>query len=361
MFTYSSYVLFLEPIHKELPRVILTRDTHPHGLLPLDYPGNLSNLHSTLRFTFSQAMSSPTPSRRLNIHTTLANSPPPLTTHHTHPENDESMADPAKEANQRVPSPNQGLATDLRRINQAIDNLSSTAAANQPEPTQSSMVIHQQSRILEQKSPDAIKQRMANRLRGTNSDVSGHPFKNRFCKKASNTRHKPSKDDPPPPYVEDFRIPILHDTIASLEFQKSKLVQTNRLLHVRSSRNLNSFLAAKRAAEESVQEQADVKLRDMQERYQQLLAGENRISRTNNHTVQNPSAVWKHLEETHKTISEKNAALSKLEEELKVMKDKFEKMKMEKEKSDVNIMALVWALVGLAFMWLLGLVLWWDI
>lgn len=202
---------------------------------------------------------------------------------------------------------------------------------------------------------------MANRLRGNTSDVSDHPGKNRFCKKASNTGHKPSKDEPPPPYVEDFRIPILHGTIASLEFQKSKLIQTNRLLRVRNSRNSRNFLAAKEVAEESVQEQADAKLRDMQERYQRLLAGENRINRTNNHTVQNPSAVWKHLEETHKTISEKNAALSKQEDELKVMKDKFEKMKAEKEKSEVNVTALVWALVGLATMWILGLVLWWDI
>lgn len=349
-------MLFLESVKKELPRVTLTRTPTLTAS-----SRNLSNLHSTLRSTLSQTMSSPTPSRRLNIHTTLANSPPPLTTHYTHTENDESMADPAKEANQRVPSPNQGFATDLRRINQAIDYLSSSAAANQPEPTQSSMMIHHQPRILEQKPLDVIKQRMANRLRSSTSDVSGHPCKNRFCNKASNTRHKPSKDDPPPPYVEDFRIPILHDTIASLEFQKSKLIQTNRLLHVRNSRNLNSFLAAKKNTEESVQEQADVKFRGMQERYQQLLAGENRINRTNNNTVQNPSAVWKHLEETHKTISEKNAALSKQEDELKVMKDKFEKMKMEKEKSDINITALVWALVGLAIMWLFGLVLWWDI
>lgn len=241
-----------------------------------------------------------------------------------------------------------------------MEKLSRTEPANQPEPTQSSMMIHRQPRILEQKPLDVIKQRMANRLRGTTPDGSGHHFQNRFCKNASNTRHKPSNDDPPP-HVEDFRIPILQDTIASLEFQKSKLIQTNRLLQVRSRRNLNSFLAAKQAAEKSMEEQADAQFRGMQERYQQLLASENRINRTNNRTARNPSAVWKHLDETHKTISEKNAELSKQEDELNVMKDKLEKMKMDKEKSDVNVTALVWALFGLGFMWVLGLVLWWDI
>lgn len=268
------------------------------------------------------------------------------------------MADPVtKEANQRALSPNQRLAIDLRKMNWAIDNLSSTAAANQSEPTQLSMMIHHQPRILEQKPLDVIKQRMANHLLVITSDASGHHCRNRFCKKASNTSHQLSRDDPPPPYVEDFRIPILHDTIASLEFQKSKLIQTSRLLHVRNSRNLNSFLAAKKAAEESVQEQADFNFRGMQERYQRLLAGENLI----NQAVQNSSTVWRHLEETHKMISEKNAALGKQEEELKVMKDEFEKLKMEKEKSEVNVTALIWALVGLAAMWLLGLMLWWDI
>lgn len=241
-----------------------------------------------------------------------------------------------------------------------MDKLSRTEAANQPEPTQSSTMIHHQPRILEQKPLDVIKQRMATRLRGTTSDGSGHRFQNRFCKNASNTRHIPSNDDPSP-YVEDFRTRVLQDTIASLEFQKSKLIQTNRLLHVRSSRNLKSFLAAKQAAEESIEQQADAQFRGMQERYQQLLAGENRINRTNNRTARNPSAVWKHLEETHKTISEKHEALSKQEEELKVMKDKFEKMKMDKEKGDINVTGLIWALFGLAFMWVLGLVLWWDI
>lgn len=272
------------------------------------------------------------------------------------------MADPAKEADRRVPSPNQGLVKDIRKINQALDNLSSTEAANQPEPTQSSMMIHHQPRILDNKPLDIIKQRMANRLRGTASDVSGlHHCQKRLYKEASNTRHKPSNDDDPPPYVEDFRIHILHDTIASLEFQKSKLIQTNRLLHMRSSRNLSSFLAVKNAAEECIQEQAEAMFRAMQERHEQLLAGENRINHTNYHPVQNPSAVWKSLEETHKTIAEKDAALSKQEDELKGLKDKFEKMKIEKGKSDVNVTALVWAFVGLAFLWLMSLVLWWDI
>lgn len=270
------------------------------------------------------------------------------------------MADPAKEDSLRVPSPNQGLATDIRKINQVLDNLSGAEAANQPEPTQSSMMIHHQPRVLDEKPLDIIKQRMAN-LRGTASDVSGHYHsQNWLYKKASNTHHKASNDDPPP-YVEDFRIHILHDTIASLEFQKSKLIQTNRLLQMRSSRNLDSFLTVKNAAEESIQEQAEAKFRAMKENYEQMLAGDNRINFTNNHPIQNPSAVWKRLEETHKTISEKNAALSKQEDELKVMKDKFEKMKIEKEKSDVNATALIWALVGLAFMWLVSLVLWWDI
>lgn len=271
------------------------------------------------------------------------------------------MADPAKEANGRVPSPNQGLDTDIRKINHVLDSLCSTGATNQPEPTQSSMMIHRQPRILEHKPLDIIKQRMANRLRGTASDVSGHHHcQNRLYKKASNTRQEPSNDDPLP-YVEDLRIHILHDTIASLELQKSKLIQTNRLLQMRGSRNLNSFLAAKNAAEEIIQGQAEAKFLSMKERYEQMLAGENRINREDNHPIQNPSAVWKRLEETHKTISEKNAALSKQEDELKVMKDKFEKMKKEKEKGDVNVTALVWALVGLAFMWLVSLMLWWDI
>lgn len=263
-----------------------------------------------------------------------------------------------KEANQRALSPNQRLVTDLLKINEAIDNLASTAAANHPELTQSSMMIHHQPRIPEQRPLDVINQRMANRF---GVAPSNHHLENRFCKKASNTRQQSSKDDPPPPYVEDFRIPILHDTIASLEFQKSKLIQTNRLLHVRNSRNLNIFLAAKKAAEESVEEQADAKFRDMQERYQLLLAGENRINRMNDHAVQNSSIVWTNLEEMHRKISEKNAALGKQEDELKVMKDRFEKLKMEKEKSEVNVTALVWALVGLAAMWVLGLMLWWDI
>lgn len=242
-----------------------------------------------------------------------------------------------------------------------MDKLSGTEAANQPVPTQSSMMIHHQPRILEQKPLDVIKQRMANRLRGSTSDRSGHRFQNRFCKNASSTGQKPSNDDPPPPYVEDFRIPILQDTIDSLEFQKSKLIQTNRLLQVRSSRNLNSFLAAKQAAEESIEQQADAQFRAMQERYQQLLADGNRINHTDNRTVRNPSAVWTYLDKTHKTISEKNAALSKQEDELKVMKENLEKMKIDKEKSDINVTVLVWAFFGLAFMWLLNLMLWWDI
>lgn len=271
------------------------------------------------------------------------------------------MADPAtKGANQRVLSPNQRLATDLRKIDQAIDNLSSTELANEPEKTQSSIIIHQP-RIPEQKSLDVRNQRTSNHLRATTSDFSVHHCENRFCKKAPKIRHQPSRDDRPPPYVEDFRIPILHDTIASLEFQKSKLIQTNRLLHVRNSRNLNMLLAAKQATEQSVQEQADVKFRGMQERYEQLLAGENRITRMNKQAVQNSSTVWRHLEETHKTISEKNAALDKQEGELKAMKDKFEKLETEKEKSEVNVTALVWALLGLAAMWVVGLMLWWDI
>lgn len=271
------------------------------------------------------------------------------------------MADPAKEDNRRVPSPKQGLATDIRKINQVLDNLSGAEAENQPEPTQSSMMIHHQPRVLEQKPLDIIKQRMTNRLRGTASDVSGHHHsQNRLYKKASNTHNKASNDDPPP-YVEDCRIHILQDTIASLEFQKLKLIQTNRLLQMRSSRNLNSFLTVKNAAEESIQEQAEAKFRDMKESYEQMLAGENRINLTNNNPIQDPSAVWKRLEETHKTISEKNATLSKQEDELKVMKEKFEKMKIEKEQSDFNVTALIWALAGLAFMWLVSLVLWWDI
>lgn len=272
------------------------------------------------------------------------------------------MADPAtEEANQPVLSPNQRLATDLRKINEAIDSLSSTEVANEPEPTQSAMMIHHKPRIPEQKPVDVINQRIANHLRTTTSNISGNHCENRLCREAPNTRLPPGRDDPPPPYVEDFRIAILHDTIDSLEFQKSKLIQTNRLLHVRNSRNLNMFLAAKKAAEESVQEQADVKFRGMQERYEQLLAGETRMNRENDQAVQNSSMVWRHLEETHKTISEKNAALGKQEGELKAMKDKFEKLKMEKDKSEVNVTALVWALVGLAAMWLMGLMLWWDI
>lgn len=303
--------------------------------------------------TFSQILSS-----RFKIQTTFANNPSPLTAHNNYIKNNELMTDPVtEEANQRALIPYQRLDTDLREINWAIDNLSSTAAAKQSEPTQSSMMTHHQPRILEQKPLDVIKQRMANHLLVTTSDASGHHCNNRFCKKASNTIHQLSRDDPPPPYVEDFRIPILHDTIASLEFQKSKLIKTNGLLHLRNSRNLNSFLAAKKAAEESVQEQADFKFHGMQERYQRLLAGENRI----NQAVQNSSTEWRHLEETHKMISEKNAALGKQEEELEVMKGEFEKLKMEKEKSEINVTALVWALVGLAAMWLLGLMLWWDI
>lgn len=297
-----------------------------------------------------------------------------------------AMTDHApKEANQRALSPNQLLSKDLRKINQAIDNLAcASAAANQPERAQSSsMVIHHpQPRIAESKPVDIINQRLANYLGATTSDALGR-YDNRFCKKASNKRLDAPKDGPPPPYEGDFRIPILYDTIASLEFQKSKLIQTNRLLHVRNARNFSTLIAAKKAAEKSLKQQADIEFRLMQEKHhrQLLTLGVDCVdvgfdpasnSSGGSSNLNSPTTVGRILETTQKRIAANNAALETLRrdysnlvvkqlEDLRIMQDKIDKLKMEKENGDVNVTALVWALVGLAAMWVMGLMLWWDI
>lgn len=295
----------------------------------------------------------------------------PLTAHHS-PTANELMTDHASKEN------NQQLMKDLRKIDQAIDNIANASpAANHPEQTQQSSMANHHQRS-EQKPVDIINQRLANYLRATNPDAFGH-YDNRFGKKASNTRLAP-KDDSPPPYEEDFRIPILYDTIASLKFQNEKLRQTNRLLHIRNTRNLSYLITSRRAAEESLQKQAVIKFRSMQERHhQQLLSlsvgvgvgvGFDPASPSSSSSMISATAIL--LEATHKTILANKTALKTLRrensflvakhvEELKLMQERIEKLKMEKEKSEVNATALVWALLGLAAMWVLGLVLWWDI
>lgn len=293
----------------------------------------------------------------------------------------EPMTDYAsKEANQQVLSPNQLLVKNLRKINQAIDNLAcASAAANQPERTQpSSMVIHHnhhQQRISEQKKPvDIVNQRLANFLHATTSESFGHHNDTSFNKKASKKARldAPSRDsgpNPPPLYEEDFRIPILYNIIASLEFQNSKLIQTKRLLQIRNSRNLHTLMAEKQAAEGSLRQQADIMIRDMQASSSSNSNSGSSSSSINSTTT---TTVWKHLEVMQKTLSEKTTALeilrrdnsnlaSKQEEELKFMQNKIDELMMEKEKSDLNVTVLVWSLVGLAAIWVLGLMLWWDI
>ena len=84
------------------------------------------------------------------------------------------------------------------------------------------------------------------------------------------------------------------------------------------------------------------------------------------------TTVSKHLEVMQKLLLEKTTALEILQrdnsnlatkqaEELKFMQNKIDELMMEKGKSDLNVTALVWSLVGLAAMWVLGLILWWDI
>lgn len=306
----------------------------------------------------------------------------PLTAHYSPTANEPVTDHTPKDTNQL-------MMKNLWKINKGIDSLAyASPAANQPEETQqSSMVIRQQTRISEQKPVDIINQRLANYLRANTSDAAFSQYDNKSGKKSSKTtRLAPKDDDAQPPYDEDFRIPILYDTIASLEFQISKLIQTNRLLRIRNSRNLSTFITSKRAAEENLQEQADVKFRGIQEKHhQQLLSlglgvdvdpasssastSTSISTSTSTSSMDSTTAV---IEATRKmllankteleTLQRDNSLLvAKRAEELNIMQNKIDKWKMEMEKSEANVTALVSALVGLAAMWLLGLILWWDI
>lgn len=127
-------------------------------------------------------------------------------------------------------------------------------------------------------------------------------------------------------------------------------------------------MAEKQAAEESLRQQADIMIRDMQ-----ASSSSNSNSGSSSSSINSiTTTVWKHLEVMQKTLSEKTTALellrrdnsnlaTKQAEELKFMQNKIDELMMEKEKSDLNVTALVWSLVGLAAMWVLGLMLWWDI
>lgn len=100
------------------------------------------------------------------------------------------------------------------------------AAASQPVASQWSTAIHHQPRMAEQKSVDSATQRRANCLRASalvTSDVVGQSRKEILSTTRAND---------PPPYEEDFHIPIVYDTIASLKFQNSPLTQTIRRHHV---------------------------------------------------------------------------------------------------------------------------------
>lgn len=346
----------------------------------INYAGNLKTYKNPQRPNNAQLKPIKPPQSQQRA---FRQEPQSLLTTHPNPMSNEPMTDYAsKEANQQVLSPNQLLAKNLRKINQAIDNLAcASAAANQPERAQpSSMVIHHnhhQQRTSEQKKPvDVVNQRLANFLHATTSENFGHHNDTSFNKKVSKNARldAPSKDrgpNPPPLYEEDFRIPILYNTIASLEFQNSKLIQTKRLLQIRNSRNLHTLIAEKQAAEESLRQQADIMIRDMQ-----ALSSSNSNSGSSsssiNSTTTTTTTVWKHLEVMQKTLSGKTTALeilrrdnsnlaTKQAEELRFMQNKIDELMMEKGKSDLNVTALVWSLVGLAAMWVLGLMLWWDI
>lgn len=130
-------------------------------------------------------------------------------------------------------------------------------------------------------------------------------------------------------------------------------------------------MAEKQAAEESLRQQADIMIRDMQASSSSN-SNSGSSSSSINSTTNTTTTVWEHLEVMQKTLSEKTTALeilrrdnsnlaTKRAEELKFMQNKIDELMMEKGKSDLNVTALVWSLVGLVAMWVLGLMLWWDI